>query len=57
MQPLHSKVKVPAVIGTVLTITLAVLAAVGAGVPSIAPVCTAAVTALQTISGYFTYAD
>lgn len=56
MQTLNPKVKVPAIVGTIATITLAVLAGVGT-VPELAPVCTAATTAVNTTVGYFTYAD
>lgn len=52
---LHRKVKVPAVVGTVLTITLAVLAAIGTGVPSLVPIVTAVTTLIHTATGYFTY--
>ena len=54
MSALHPKVRVPAIIGTILTVVLAVLSA-ASGVPSIAPFVAAAVTLLQTVSGYLTY--
>lgn len=56
MQPLNPKVKVPAIVGSIVTIGLAVLAAAGT-VPELAPVATAGTTALTTLSGYFAYAD
>lgn len=52
---IHPKVKVPAIVGTVLTITLAVLAAVGTGVPSLVPIVTALTTLIHTATGYLTY--
>lgn len=55
MQTLHPKVKVPAVVGTCIAIALAVLAAVGT-VPAAAPYAAIAVTLLNTVAGYFTYA-
>lgn len=56
MPKLHPKVKVPAVVGTVITIALAVTSGL-TSIPAAAPYVAAAVTTLQTISGYFTYAD
>ncbi len=58
MQPLHPKVKVPAIIGTIISVALAVALAALAGasdVPAVAAYAAAGVTALQTISGYLTY--
>jgi hypothetical protein len=55
MQTLHPKVKLPAIVGTVATLALAVLAGLGT-VPELAPICTAATTAINTTVGYFTYA-
>lgn len=57
MQTLHPKVKVPAVVGTVITVDRAVLTAVGSNVPEVAPICTGAVTAINTIAGYLTYSE
>lgn len=57
MQTLHPKVKVPAVVGAIITIGLAVLSAVGANVPDAAAVCTGAVTAINTVAGYLTYSE
>lgn len=52
----HRKVKVPAVVGTVATIGLAVAAGVGAAIPETVPVTTAISTGILTTIGYFTYA-
>ena len=51
---MNRKVKMPAIVGTVATVVLAVLAGLGT-VPELAPVCTAAITAINTTVGYFTY--
>jgi hypothetical protein len=53
---MNPKVKVPAIIGTVASLALAVLAGAGT-IPELAPICTAATTAITTTVGYFTYAD
>lgn len=54
MSTLHPKVKVPAIVGTVVTVALAVLAAL-TGIPALIPYVTAATTLLTTVSGYLTY--
>lgn len=54
MQPLHPKVKVPAVIGTIIAIVLAVLAGLTA-VPAVAPYVAIGVTIINSVSAYFTY--
>lgn len=51
---MNPKVKVPAVVGSIVTVALAVLAGLNT-VPDLAPVCTAAITALNTTVGYITY--
>ena len=56
MSKLHRKVKVPAVVGTIATIGLAVAAGVGAAIPEAVPVTTAVTTGILTTIGYFTYA-
>lgn len=50
---IHPKVQVPAIVGTVVTVLLAVLSGL-TGVPAIAPYIAAALTVLQAISGYIT---
>lgn len=54
MLNLHPKVKVPAVVGTVITVALAVLAALGS-VPEGAPYAAAGTTLINSIAGYFAY--
>lgn len=56
MEPLHPKVKVPAVVGTVITVILAVLAGLNT-VPEVAAYAAAGTTILNTISGYFTFPE
>lgn len=55
MEPLHNKVKVPAIVGTVISIALGVAAVVGANVPEAVPAITFATTLINAIAGYFTY--
>ena len=54
MQNVHPKVKVPAVVGTVIAIVLAVLAGLSA-VPEFAPYVAIGVTAINSVAGYLTY--
>lgn len=56
MQTLHPKVKVPAVVGTVVSVALGVLAVFG-DVPEIAPYAAIGTTFINTVAGYFTYSD
>ncbi len=56
MLNLHPKVKVPAIVGTVITIGLAVATAL-TSVPATAVYAAAGVTFLNTVAGYFTYAE
>jgi hypothetical protein len=51
---MHPKVKVPAIVGTVISVALAVLAGAGT-IPDLAPICAAATTAVTTTVGYFTF--
>lgn len=55
--PIHPKVKVPAVVGTVIAIALAVLTAVGTSVPAAVPYTAIAITVITAITGYLTYSD
>lgn len=52
--PIHPKVKVPAVVGTVIAIVLAVLAGLSA-VPELAPYVAIGVTVVNAVTGYLTY--
>ena len=54
MNPIHPKVKVPAVVGTVLACVLAVLAIL-ATVPAVAAYAVAGTAIVLTVSGYLTY--
>jgi hypothetical protein len=56
MQTLHPKVKVPALVGQVVSVVLAVLAVVGQSVPAAVPITTEATSILLLIAGYLTYA-
>jgi len=56
MQPLHPKVKVPAIIGFLLTLALAIAAVVGGFIPAAAPITAGVATVLQVASGYMSYA-
>ena len=51
---MNRKVKLPAIVGTVASVALAVLAGAGT-IPELAPICTAATTAITTTVGYFTF--
>ncbi len=55
MQTIHPKVKVPAVVGTIIAIVLAVLSGLTA-VPAAAPYVAIGVTVINGIAGYLTYA-
>jgi hypothetical protein len=55
MSKLHPKVKVPAVVGQVVTAVLAILAIVGQSVPATVPITTEATSVLLLASGYLAY--
>jgi hypothetical protein len=52
----HPKVKVPAIVGVIITVILAILSAL-TSVPALAPYVTIGLTIVTTISGYLTPAD
>lgn len=52
----HPKVRVPAIVGTIIAIILAVLSALTA-VPAVAPYVAIGITILTAISGYLTPAS
>lgn len=52
LKTVDPKVKLPAKVGTVIAIVLAVLPIVGADVPTLAPVIAIAVTVLTAVTGY-----
>lgn len=54
MSTIHPKVKVPAVVGTIVAIILGVLAAL-TSVPAAAPYVAIGTTIVLAISGYLTY--
>lgn len=56
MSPIVAKVKVPAIVGTVVTVILAVLSGL-AGIPAIAPYVAAGITILHFVAGYLTPED
>lgn len=51
---MNRKVKLPAIVGSIATVVLAVLAGLGT-IPELAPIATAASVAITTTVGYFTY--
>jgi hypothetical protein len=54
MSTIHPKVKVPAVVGTIVAIVLAVLAALTT-VPAAAPYVAIGTTVITAVTGYLTY--
>lgn len=52
----HPKVKVPAIVGVVITVVLAILSAL-TSVPTLAPYVSIGITLITAISGYLTPAE
>jgi hypothetical protein len=55
MQKLHPKVKVPLVVGQVISAALAIFALVGQFVPAALPITTEATSIVLAVSGYLAY--